>query len=596
MTPVEAQPVRVQPRDVHPGDAALKGDSALQTPRPQMAVAAATRPVQLVNTAKVMKSIKRESLPPPSPEVRREVAQGPPDDVAQVLNGGFFTNDPFLPPCTPFTPSTFQFSPCAPFDKVDERVDQQIEREQEAAQLAGKQKQRKRKRAPGPAKNESSAKKGPARNLASAHASLDLSMCDTVQKKLLAVWQLINDYKFALPFRKPVQEKDAPGYFSKIVKPMDLATIKRQIDDGTTNSFEQLTGLIALIHNNAKEFNGSDGDVAEYAKELQTYSADLISAATATKNDKSAQHPQIIRGPRRSTEAETAVAQGQAPAPKPKPEVKPKVETGQHPTRPSLPVESPAATIDPANMPLLAGAAAELVAQAIATNTNAAGGSTTFRTLIDQAQTMSGDPLIVERIQGAMKVFKGNSAGNTKRMLEDLLPGVLRRPRVTPSKKKTGPKKPSMPKKSPAKKSFPTYAHTLQIPSYTHSAYDEPDDLFACSTSEDSHSDLEQRIEELPHEQDGLDREEWEHEDWEQQMEQLEAKAQEQVRTPTDATTAVTKQGTPVSPVCSPTGVLELAPSSVKATDLGRLSPSARLFQPALRELLQQPAAAAMVE
>ena len=56
MTPVEAQPVRVQPRDVHPGDAALKGDSALQTPRPQMAVAAATRPVQLVNTAKVMKS------------------------------------------------------------------------------------------------------------------------------------------------------------------------------------------------------------------------------------------------------------------------------------------------------------------------------------------------------------------------------------------------------------------------------------------------------------------------------------------------------------------------------------------------------------
>ena len=41
---------------------------------------------------------------------------------------------------------------------------------------------------------------------------------------------------------------------------------------------------------------------------------------------------------------------------------------------------------------------------------------------------------------------------------------------------------------------------------------------------------------------------------------------------------------------------LELAPSSVKATDLGRLSPSARLFQPALRELLQQPAAAAMVE
>jgi hypothetical protein len=85
------------------------------------------------------------------------------------------------------------------------------------------------------------------------------------------------------------------------------------------------------------------------------------------------------------------------------------------------------------DVPLLSGAAAEVVAQAITTDTNVAGGSAVFRTLIDQ--TMSCDPLIVNRIQEAMKMFKANSSATTKHMLRDLLPGGLRR--HTPSKKKT---------------------------------------------------------------------------------------------------------------------------------------------------------------
>jgi hypothetical protein len=520
--------------------------------------------------------------------VREELVQGPPEDVAEVLNGGFYNNDPFLPPCTPFTP--FQFSPSAPWDKIDEQVDEQIDREQEygaqIAQQKTKQKQqRKRKRAT-PTAAEAKKKAASAK----PHATVDLSTLDSMKKKLFAVWQLINDFKFALPFRKPVLEKDAPGYCSKIAKPMDLSLLKQQVENGTTNTFEQLKECVLLIQKNAKEFNGTDGEVCEYAKELAKYSTELIAAAAASDDDKAAPyHPQIIRGGRRDEDGPTAAQQGAT-------EDKSKTQAGltKHPNRPSLSVETNEANAPTGNMPLLSGAAAELVAQAIATNTNAAGGSTAFRTLIDQAQTMSGDPQVVNRIQDAMKVFKGNSAGNTKRMLEDLLPGGLRRPRVTPSKKKTPTaKKPGTPgpKKVTAKKApaFPPQRMQIMPP-----AYEEADELFACSTSEDSHSDVEQRIEELPQDtelgQEGWDQEEWEHEDWEQQMEQLEAKSQQgqmdAVRTPTDATLS---KASAMSPVCSPTGVLDLAPESVKATDLGRLSPSARLFQPALRELLQQP-------
>lgn len=574
MTPAVAQLVANRAKGAENGAIQVSG----QNQKSILAVPGKDDPMKIEGMTKGMHNTQTEPAEAASPIVRGEMAQNPPEDVAAVLNGGYYNNDPFLPPCTPFTP--FQFSPSAPWDKIDEQVDEQIDREQEygaqMAQQKHKQKQqRKRKRAPGTEtaaakKKQSATKPSP---------TVDLSTLDSMKKKLLAVWQLINDFKFALPFRKPVQEKDAPGYFSKIAKPMDLSKIKQQIEDGSTNTFEQLKQLVVLIQKNALEFNGTDGEVCEYAKELQTFSVGLIAAA-AVQGDKASPKGTDDKPKEGATEDKTKTAAA---------------GLTKHPNRPSLQVETTEGGLSPGgNVPLLSGAAAELVAQAIATNTNAAGGSTAFRTLIDQAQTMSGDPLVVNRIQDAMKVFKGNSAGNTKRMLEDLLPGGLRRPRVTPSKKKTPTaKKPGTPgpKKVTAKKTpaFPPQRMQIMPP-----AYEEQDDLFACSTSEDSHSDVEQRIEELPQDtelgQDGWDQEEWEHEDWEQQMDQLDSKTQgsmaDAVRTPTDATQA---KAAAMSPVCSPTGVLDLAPESVKATDLGRLSPSARLFQPALRELLQQP-------
>jgi len=99
----------------------------------------------------------------------------------------------------------------------------------------------------------------------------------------------------------------------------------------------------------------------------------------------------------------------------------------------------------------LSGAAATLVAQAIAVNTNTSGGSGKFRALIGLALThirssssgsssssnSSGSSSssstkqehTQERITEAMSVFQANSAGETKHMLEALLPVELRKGR-----------------------------------------------------------------------------------------------------------------------------------------------------------------------
>ncbi|KAG5176811.1 hypothetical protein JKP88DRAFT_170956, partial [Tribonema minus] len=51
----------------------------------------------------------------------------------------------------------------------------------------------------------------------------------------------VNWHHYAGIFRKPVLEKDAPGY-SKIVKePMDLGTIRQRIMDGSCNTVEEVS-------------------------------------------------------------------------------------------------------------------------------------------------------------------------------------------------------------------------------------------------------------------------------------------------------------------------------------------------------------------
>jgi len=47
----------------------------------------------------------------------------------------------------------------------------------------------------------------------------------------LAVWSEFSKHKDAWLFAEPVKEEEAPGYYDMIEHPMDLTTIREQLDD-----------------------------------------------------------------------------------------------------------------------------------------------------------------------------------------------------------------------------------------------------------------------------------------------------------------------------------------------------------------------------
>ena len=66
---------------------------------------------------------------------------------------------------------------------------------------------------------------------------------------------------------------------------------------------------------------------------------------------------------------------------------------------------------------------AELIRQACNVNTNKAGGSTEFRSLLYKAMQLSShdEPFVAKVAKILASLFKGNAAGQTKKLLEGLV-------------------------------------------------------------------------------------------------------------------------------------------------------------------------------
>ena len=95
---------------------------------------------------------------------------------------------------------------------------------------------------------------------------------------LMAMHKAVNAHKYASIFRKPVNPRDAPNYDTIITEPMDLGTIKRNIDaDGypTLSAFSRDVRLICL---NTIKFNGKESDYYVYGCELMAHGMDVVEA------------------------------------------------------------------------------------------------------------------------------------------------------------------------------------------------------------------------------------------------------------------------------------------------------------------------------
>lgn len=84
-----------------------------------------------------------------------------------------------------------------------------------------------------------------------------------------AVWQSVHDEKISIPFRQPVQKKDAPDYFDVVKKPMDLATVRKNMESEVIKSPIEFYESMMQIVKNAFLYNAKNSDLWGLAAELQ---------------------------------------------------------------------------------------------------------------------------------------------------------------------------------------------------------------------------------------------------------------------------------------------------------------------------------------
>uniref|UniRef100_A0A2K5QGE8 Bromo domain-containing protein n=1 Tax=Cebus imitator TaxID=2715852 RepID=A0A2K5QGE8_CEBIM len=89
--------------------------------------------------------------------------------------------------------------------------------------------------------------------------------------------------RYANVFLQPVTDDIAPGYHSIVQRPMDLSTIKKNIENGLIRSTAEFQRDIMLMFQNAVMYNSSDHDVYHMAVEMQRDVLEQIQQFLATQ-------------------------------------------------------------------------------------------------------------------------------------------------------------------------------------------------------------------------------------------------------------------------------------------------------------------------
>ncbi len=74
---------------------------------------------------------------------------------------------------------------------------------------------------------------------------------------------------YALPFLKPVDFNDAPGYLEVVSTPMDLSTIDKNLKEGKYEKMSAFEADVKLISSNCLIYNDPTSDIANYAIKLE---------------------------------------------------------------------------------------------------------------------------------------------------------------------------------------------------------------------------------------------------------------------------------------------------------------------------------------
>lgn len=89
------------------------------------------------------------------------------------------------------------------------------------------------------------------------------------KKSVMLVYSRLATHKYASLFAKPITDDQAPGYHSVVYRPMDLQTIRKNIESGAIKTTQEFQRDVLLMLNNAIMYNKTNDTVYDMTRQMQ---------------------------------------------------------------------------------------------------------------------------------------------------------------------------------------------------------------------------------------------------------------------------------------------------------------------------------------
>lgn len=89
------------------------------------------------------------------------------------------------------------------------------------------------------------------------------------KKSVMLVYSRLTAHKYASLFLKPITDDQAPGYHSVVYRPMDLQTIRKNIENGAIRTNAEFQRDVLLMFNNAIMYNKTTDHIYSMARQMQ---------------------------------------------------------------------------------------------------------------------------------------------------------------------------------------------------------------------------------------------------------------------------------------------------------------------------------------
>lgn len=128
------------------------------------------------------------------------------------------------------------------------------------------------------------------------------------KKSVMLVYSRLCTHKYASLFLRPITDEEAPGYSMVVKRPMDLTTIRKNIDSGVIRTTAQFQRDVLLMLSNALMYNSSEHSVYSMAKDMHAEAQGQLGMLLAAQAHAGLVHSAPARRKRRREHSPTLQA------------------------------------------------------------------------------------------------------------------------------------------------------------------------------------------------------------------------------------------------------------------------------------------------